>query len=100
MRISQEKIEDNMILSVEDTRGGKIIKLDVNEKHFIHSIINIVVKHMSIITSEQRSFALVYKGKELPNSITIKDVVQKFGLKENDKLELWTKVIGGILDPF
>ncbi len=84
-----------MIISVEDTRGGKIIKLDVNEKHLIESIITIVVKHMNIITSEQRSFALIYQGKELPNSITIAEVVQNYGLKENDKLELWAKVIGG-----
>jgi hypothetical protein len=84
-----------MIISVEDTRGGKIIKLDVNTKHLIESIVAIVVKHMNIITSEQRSFALIYKGKELPNSITIGEVVQNYGLKENDKLELWAKVIGG-----
>ncbi|MFX1503259.1 MAG: ubiquitin-like domain-containing protein [Promethearchaeota archaeon] len=84
-----------MIISVEDTRGGKIIKLDVNERHLIESIITIVVKHMNIITSEQRSFALIYNGKELPNSITIGEVVQNYGLKENDKLELWAKVIGG-----
>ncbi|MFX0036871.1 MAG: hypothetical protein ACFE9I_14675 [Candidatus Hermodarchaeota archaeon] len=84
-----------MILSVEDTRAGKIIKLDVNEKHLVESIISIVVKHMNIISSEQRSFALIYKGKELPNSITIGDVVKDYGLKENDKLELWAKVIGG-----
>ncbi len=84
-----------MIISIEDTRGGKIIKLDVNERHLIESIITIVVKHMNIITSEQRSFALIYRGKELPNSITIGEVVQNYGLKENDKLELWAKVIGG-----
>ncbi len=84
-----------MIISIEDTRGGKIIKLDVNERHLIESIITIVVKHMNIITSEQRSFALIYRGKELPNSITVGEVVQNYGLKENDKLELWAKVIGG-----
>ena len=84
-----------MIISVEDTRGGKIIKLDVNQKHLVESIITIVVKNMNVITSEQRSFALIYKGKELPNSITIGDVVKNYGLKENDKLELWAKVVGG-----
>jgi hypothetical protein len=84
-----------MIISIEDTRGGKIIKLDVNERHLIESIITIVVKHMNIITSEQRSFALIYRGKELPNSITVGEVVQNYGLKEYDKLELWAKVIGG-----
>lgn len=84
-----------MIISVEDTRGGKIIKLDVNQKHLVESIITIVVKHINVITSEQRSFALIYKGKELPNSITIGDVVQNYGLKEHDKLELWAKVVGG-----
>jgi hypothetical protein len=84
-----------MIVSVEDTRAGKIIKLDVNERHLIESIITIVVRHMNIITSEQRSFALIYKGKELPNTITIGEVIKNYGLKENDKLELWAKVIGG-----
>ncbi len=84
-----------MIISVEDSRAGKIIKLDVNKKHLIESIITIVVKHMNVIVAEQRSFALIYKGKELPNSITVGDVVQNYGLKENDKLELWAKVIGG-----
>ncbi|MFX1303149.1 MAG: hypothetical protein ACFFBV_09295 [Promethearchaeota archaeon] len=85
-----------MILSVEDTRKGKIIKIDVNEKHMIESIINIVVKHLGTMSLEDRSFALVYKGKELPNSLSIREAVQDFGLKENDKLELWTRVIGGI----
>ena len=27
--------------------------------------------------------------------VTIEDAVHKFGLKENDKLVLWAKVIGG-----
>ncbi|UCC18446.1 MAG: hypothetical protein JSV62_10045 [Promethearchaeota archaeon] len=84
-----------MILSIEDTRGGKVIKLDVNEKHLIESIINIVIKHMNIINSSQRSYALIYKGKELPNSVTVGDIVKDYGLKENDRLELWAKVIGG-----
>ncbi|MFX1487990.1 MAG: hypothetical protein ACFFBI_02510 [Promethearchaeota archaeon] len=84
-----------MIVSVEDTRMGKIIKLDVNEKHLVESIITIVIKHLNVITSEQRSFALIYKGKELPNSMTMGEIVRNYGLKENDKLELWAKVIGG-----
>ena len=84
-----------MILSVEDTRMGKIIKLDVNEKHLVESIITIVIEHLNVITSEQRSFALIYKGKELPNSMTIGEIVRNYGLKEKDKLELWAKVIGG-----
>ncbi|MFX1313647.1 MAG: ubiquitin-like domain-containing protein [Promethearchaeota archaeon] len=84
-----------MILSVEDTRRSKIIKIDVNEKHQIESIINVVVKHMGVISSEQRSYTLVYHGKELPNTISIRDAVDKFGLKENDTLQLWAKVIGG-----
>jgi hypothetical protein len=85
-----------MILSVEDSRRGKTIKIDVNEKHLIENIIDIVIKHLGSISSEDRSFALVFQGKELPNSISIRDAVQSFGLKENDKLELWAKVIGGI----
>jgi len=84
-----------MILSVEDTRKGKLIKIDVHEKHLIVSVINIVVKHLGVMSSEDRSFALVYKGKELPSSLSIREAVENFGLKENDKLELWTRVIGG-----
>jgi hypothetical protein len=84
-----------MRLSVEDTRSGKTVKLDVRDHHIIERIIDIVIKHMGFISSEQRSYALVYNEKELPNSITIKDAVHKFGLKEFDRLILWTKVIGG-----
>lgn len=84
-----------MILSVEDTRRSKIIKIDVNEKHQVESIINVVVKHMGVISSEQRSYTLVHHGKELPNTISIRDAMKKFGLKENDTLQLWAKVIGG-----
>ncbi|NHJ25411.1 MAG: hypothetical protein EAX89_12590 [Candidatus Lokiarchaeota archaeon] len=84
-----------MKVSVEDSRTGKIIKLDVKEHHIIERIIEIVIKHMGFISSEQRSYALVFNEKELPNSITIKDAIHKFGLKEFDRLILWTKVIGG-----
>jgi len=38
---------------------------------------------------------LVLQNQELPAIITIEDAVHKFGLKENDKLVLWAKVIGG-----
>ena len=89
-----------MRLSVEDTRSGKVIKLDVKEHHIIERIIEIVIKHMGFINSDQRSYALVYNEKELPNSITIKDAVHKFGLKEFDKLILWSKVIGGCFKEF
>ncbi|MFX1356776.1 MAG: hypothetical protein ACFFA8_05770 [Promethearchaeota archaeon] len=84
-----------MKISVEDTRTGKIIKLDVKEHHQIERIIDIVIKHMGIINVEQRSYTLVLNERELPNSITIKDAVHKFGLKEDDKLALWARVIGG-----
>ena len=84
-----------MRISIEDTRTGKRIKLDVKEHHIIERIIEIVIKHMGFINSEQRSYTLVYKEKELPNSMSIKEIVHKFGLKEYDILMLWTKVIGG-----
>jgi hypothetical protein len=84
-----------MRLSIEDTRSGKVLKIDVKDHHIVERIIDIVIKHMGFIHSEQRSYALVYNERELPNSITIKDAVHKFGLKENDRLILWTKVIGG-----
>ena len=84
-----------MRISIEDTRTGKRLKLDVKEHHIIERIIEIVIKHMGFINSEQRSYTLVYKEKELPNSMSIKEIVHKFGLKEYDNLMLWTKVIGG-----
>ena len=86
-----------MKISVEDSRTGKIIKLDVKDHHQIERIIDIVVKHMGIISSEQRSYTLVLKNKELPNKITVSDAVHKFGLKEKETLTLWTRVIGGLL---
>jgi len=84
-----------MRISIEDTRTGKIIKLDVKEHHLIERIIDIVIKHMGIISSEQRSYSLVYNEKELPNKITVGDAVHKFGLDENEVLALWAKVVGG-----
>ena len=62
-----------MRLSVEDTRTGKVIKLDVKEHHQVERIIDIVIKHMGIISVEQRSYTLVLHDKELPNSITIEE---------------------------
>jgi hypothetical protein len=84
-----------MRLSVEDTRTGKVLKIDVKEHHIIERIIEIVIRHMGFIHSEQRSYALVYNEQELPSSITIKDATHKFGIKDDDKLILWTKIIGG-----
>lgn len=85
-----------MKISVEDSRTGKVIKLDVKEHHQIERILDIIVKHMGIISTEQRSYSLVLDGKELPLSITVEDAIHKFGLKENDKLSLWARVVGGI----
>ena len=84
-----------MKISVEDSRTGKLIKLDVKNHHQIERIVDIIIKHMGIISAEQRSYTLVLKDQELPNTITIEDAVHKFGLQENDKLILWAKVIGG-----
>jgi len=84
-----------MRISVEDSRTGKLIKLDVKNHHQIERIVDIIIKHMGIISAEQRSYTLVLKDQELPNTITIEDAVHKFGLQENDKLILWAKVIGG-----
>jgi len=84
-----------MKISVEDSRTGKLIKLDVKEHHMIEKIVDIIIKHMGIISVEQRSYTLVLNGQELPTTITIKDAVDKFGLKENDKLALLAIVVGG-----
>jgi hypothetical protein len=51
-----------------------------------------------IIDIEGRSFTLVLNDQELPTTITIDHAVHKYGLKENDKLTLWTKVLGGCKD--
>ena len=84
-----------MRISVEDSRTGRIIKLDVKNNHQIERVIDIIVKHMGIISTEQRSYTLVLNNKELPSKITIEEAIHKFGLKENEKLILWTRVIGG-----
>ena len=84
-----------MRISVEDSRTGKLIKLDVKEHHLIERIVDIIVKHMGIISTEQRSYTLVLNDQELPTTITIQDAIHKFGLKENDKLALWARVVGG-----
>ena len=84
-----------MRISVEDSRTGKLIKLDVKEHHLIERIVDIIVKHMGIISTEQRSYTLVLNDQELPTTITIEDAVHKYGLKENDKLALWARVVGG-----
>ena len=84
-----------MRISVEDSRTGKLIKLDVKEHHQIERIVDIIVKHMGIISTEQRSYTLVLNDQELPTTITIEDAIHKYGLKENDKLALWARVVGG-----
>ncbi|TFG22007.1 MAG: hypothetical protein EU529_11790 [Promethearchaeota archaeon] len=80
---------------MEDSRTGKLIKLDVKEHHQIERIVDIIVKHMGIISTEQRSYTLVLNDQELPTTITIQDAIHKYGLKENDKLALWARVVGG-----
>ena len=82
-------------IQVEDSRTGKLIKLDVKEHHKIERIVDIIIKHMGIISAEQRSYTLVHDGSELPGGITIADCIHKHGLKENDKLSLWARVVGG-----
>ena len=84
-----------MRILVEDTRTGNDMKMDVTENATIENIIDKVIKHMGIISAEQRSYTLVLHDAELPNSITIEEAIHKFGLKENDKLALWARVIGG-----
>ena len=55
-----------MRISIEDSRTGKIIKLDVKENHVIEQIINVFIKELGMISSEQRSYALVLNQQELP----------------------------------
>jgi hypothetical protein len=83
-------------ISVEDSRTGRIIQLDVKNHHQIKRIIDIIIKHMGIISTEQRSYTLVFNNQELPNKLTIAEIIHKYGLKEGQKLVLWTRVIGGI----
>ncbi|MHA1729912.1 MAG: hypothetical protein ACTSWY_14455 [Promethearchaeota archaeon] len=84
-----------MKIQVEDSRTGKLIKLDVKSHHNIGRIVDIIIKHMGIISSDQRTYTLVLGDKELPPELTIEDAIHKFGLKNNDKLSLWARVIGG-----
>lgn len=92
-----ERIE-NMRIQVEDSRTGKLIKLDVKPHHKIERIVDIIVKHMGIISTEQRTYTLVLGEKELPPEITIEDAIHKYGLKENDRMALWARVVGGIFN--
>ena len=85
-----------MRIQVEDSRTGKLIKLDVKDHHKIERIVDIIVKHMGIISTEQRTYTLVLGEKELPPEITIEDAKHKYGLKNNDRLALWARVVGGI----
>jgi hypothetical protein len=84
-----------MRIQVEDSRTGKVIKLDVQEHHKIERIVDIIIKNLGIISTEQRTYTLVLGDKELPPTITVEDAVHKFGLKDNDKLALWARVVGG-----
>ncbi|MEX2682294.1 MAG: hypothetical protein Q6373_011905 [Candidatus Sigynarchaeota archaeon] len=83
-----------MMIQVEDSRTGKLIKLDVKEHHKIERIVDIILKHMGLL-QENRSYTLVLDGKELNPQLTIEDCIHKMGLKENDKLTLWARVVGG-----
>ena len=47
------------------------------------------------LLQENRSYTLVLDGKELNPQLTIEDCIHKMGLKENDKLTLWARVVGG-----
>jgi hypothetical protein len=85
-------------ISVEDSRTGRLIKLDVKNHQRIERIIDVVVKNMRIISSEQRSYTLVLDNQELPNNITVQDATHKYGLKDENKLILWARVIGGSID--
>ena len=85
-----------MRIQVEDSRTGKVIKLDVQEHHKIERIVDIIIKNLGIISTEQRTYTLVLGDKELPPTITVEDAVHKFGLKDNDKLALWARVVGGL----
>jgi len=85
-----------MRIQVEDSRTGKVIKLDVQEHLKIERIVDIIIKNLGIISTEQRTYTLVLGDKELPPTITVEDAVHKFGLKDNDKLALWARVVGGL----
>ena len=83
-----------MLIQIEDQRTSKIIKIDGKPHHSIQALIDVSVKHLRLDPGE-RSYALVYKGKELPTTITLEEAIMKFGVKENDKLTLWARVVGG-----
>jgi hypothetical protein len=70
--------------------------MDVRENNTIEHIIDILIRHMGIVSAEHRSYTLVLHDAELPNSITVEEAIHKFGLKEGDNLTLWARVIGGV----
>jgi hypothetical protein len=85
-----------MRISIEDSRTGKVLRIDVKDNQRIQRIIDVIIKTLGILDIEGRSFTLVLNDQELPTTITIDHAVHKYGLKENDKLTLWTKVLGGM----
>ena len=78
-----------MRISVEDSRTGRLIKLDVKNHQRIERLIDVVVKNMRIISSEQRSYTLVLNNQELPNNITVKEATHKYGLKDENTLHIY-----------
>ena len=45
----------------------------MKEHHKIERIVDIIIKHMGIISAEQRSYTLVLNGHELPPTIIFED---------------------------
>ena len=69
----------NALFHTDATAAMGQIKLDVKEHHIIERIVDIIIKHMGIISAEQRSYTLVLEGTELPTNITVQDAVHKIG---------------------
>ncbi|MFX1470572.1 MAG: hypothetical protein ACFFB8_18150, partial [Promethearchaeota archaeon] len=86
--------ENSFEIFVEDPISGKTIKLRVEGKHSIKQIVDIITKHLGSLTTDERTYGLVLRGKELPPWITIEDAIHEFGLKEGDKFSMWAKIKG------
>ena len=76
-------------IKVEDGRTGKIWNVGVEPQDNVEGILKAIMGS----SSNARSWALVYKGKQLAPKLT----VQQIGLENDDTLKLWQQVEGGVL---
>ncbi|TXT64257.1 MAG: hypothetical protein BAJALOKI1v1_590017 [Promethearchaeota archaeon] len=82
-------------IQIEDPKTGRVVTFKVKYNHKVGKLLEITAEFLGYQSSQDRSFALVYKGQELKDEFTINDLILKYGLKNEDTLTLWARVVGG-----